>query len=132
MAEPAHAPIEVIEPDTPVIARDATNGRFLAGNSGNGGRKTGSRNLLTSRFLDDLAASWEREGASALARCAAEDPTGYCRMVSGLLPREALLAVSVDATLKVAQNAAEAFALLARLPKQELLELKKNADPVDG
>jgi hypothetical protein len=65
-----------------------------------------------------------------LARCAAEDPTGYVRTVANLLPREALLAVSVDATMKVAQDAASAFALLAKLPKVELLELKKN-DPAD-
>jgi hypothetical protein len=115
------------KPHAPVAQRDSA-GRFLVGHGG-GGRKPGSRNVMTTRFLDDLTASWEIEGASALARCAAEDPTGYVRVVAGLLPKEALLAVSVDATLKVAQDAASAFALLAKLPKQELIELQANAKP---
>jgi hypothetical protein len=39
----------------------------------------------------------------------------YVRTIAGLLPREAILAVSVDTTLHVAQ----AFALLSKLDKRE-------------
>jgi hypothetical protein len=110
-----------------VIERDNRTGQFKVGHTGIGGRPVGARSKLTTQFLDDLAASWEAEGAEALVRCAREDPTGYVRVIAGLLPREALLAVSVDTTLRVAQDAASAFALLSKLPKQELLELKHNA-----
>jgi hypothetical protein len=124
IAEPADKP--KVEPHHELIVRNE-KGQFLPGHIGIGGRKVGARSILTTRFLDDLAASWEREGASALARCAAEDPTGYVRVVANLLPKEALLAVSADVSVKVAQDAASAFALLAKLPKHELLELQANA-----
>jgi hypothetical protein len=38
--------------------RDANTGRFVSGNNG-GGRPKGSRNKLTTEFIDDLYAKWQ-------------------------------------------------------------------------
>ena len=45
--------------------RDAKTGRFIAGNNG-GGRKLGSRNKLTTEFLDDLYAKWSQSGQAGV------------------------------------------------------------------
>ena len=75
--------------------RDPTNGRFLPGNSGFSGRPKGSRNRLTTEFLDDLHQTWSTHGKQALERCAIEEPAQFVRVVAGLLPREATLDVNV-------------------------------------
>jgi hypothetical protein len=132
MAKAAHDIVGLkVEPHTELIVRDKVSGRFQPGTTGGAGRPKGARHKLTTQFLDDLAESWAKEGASALARCAAEDPTGYVRVVANLLPKEALLAVSVDTSLKVAVDAAQAFALLSKLDKPELLELQANGATPD-
>ena len=59
--------------ETTVIERDKKNGRFLAGNAGNGGRRPGARNKLGEQFLEDLRDSWVEQGPRALARCAEDD-----------------------------------------------------------
>lgn len=74
--------------------KDVKTGRFLSGNNG-GGRPRGSRNLLTTEFLDDLRTAWAKHGSGALERCAIEDPTQFCRIVASLLPRQAELDVSL-------------------------------------
>jgi hypothetical protein len=70
-----------------------TAGRFLAGHSVH--RPVGSRNKLTTRFLDDLRATWEMHGKAALEACAVEQPTQFCRLVADLLPRHATLDIDV-------------------------------------
>jgi hypothetical protein len=76
--------------------RDPKTGQFLQGLSGNpAGRSKGSRNKLGEAFLTDLHAEWERSGAEALRRCAAEEPAQFCKIVANLLPKE------IDSTLKV-------------------------------
>jgi hypothetical protein len=102
--------------------RDARTGRYLPGNSGNGGRKPGSRNKLGEAFIADLATSWERHGVKALERCAEEDPAQYCRIIASLLPREASL--DVDVTVGQAQTALEAYRTLQALPTHELMALR--------
>jgi hypothetical protein len=77
-----------------VVGRDTKNGRFVAGNSGNGGRRPGSRNRLGEAFLSDLAASWQRHGPQALERCALEEPGQYLRVVASLMPKELDLSVN--------------------------------------
>ena len=58
------------------IERDQRNGRFLAGNSGNGGRKPGSRNKLAESFVADLKEIWEEHGITALERVAQVSQSG--------------------------------------------------------
>jgi hypothetical protein len=80
--------ITVVSSSTP-NGRDPRSGQFLPGHTGLGGRPRGSRNLLTTQFLDDLHATWTTHGKSALERCAIEEPAQFVRIVAGLLPREA-------------------------------------------
>jgi hypothetical protein len=91
--------------------RDKRNGRFIAGNSGNGGRRPGARSRLGEAFLEDLRNSWNEVGAVALKRAAEEDPVGYCKIIAGLLPKT----IDINATLDVtafANNFRHALALL--------------------
>src|SRR5215469_6974149 len=67
--------------------RDAKTGRFLTGNNG-GGRKVGSRNKLTTEFLDDLYAKWQQHGPDVLERVIRDDPAAFLRTVAQLLPKE--------------------------------------------
>jgi hypothetical protein len=62
-------------------------GRFLAGNSGNGGRPKGARSKLGEAFLEDLRDAWNEHGATALKRCAEEEPAAFCKIIAGLLPK---------------------------------------------
>jgi hypothetical protein len=67
--------------------RDAKSGRFITGNNG-GGRKLGSRNKLTTEFLDDLYAKWQEHGADVLERVIRDDPAAFLRTVAQILPKE--------------------------------------------
>ena len=63
-------------------------GRFVAGNSGNGGRPKGSRALLGESFIQDMYAVWTKEGPDIIARVAAEDPASLLRSMVAILPKE--------------------------------------------
>jgi hypothetical protein len=63
-------------------------GRFLAGNSGNGGRPKGSRNRLASLVLSTLVADFAEHGAEALAKLRDKDPAAYLQTVLFLIPRQ--------------------------------------------
>jgi hypothetical protein len=67
--------------------RDAKTGRFITGNNG-GGRKLGSRNKLTTEFLDDLYAKWQEHGADVLERVIRDDPAAFLRTVAQIMPKE--------------------------------------------
>jgi len=67
--------------------RDAKTGRFVTGNNG-GGRRPGSRNKLTTEFLDDLYAKWQKHGADVLERVIRDDPAAFLRTVAQLMPKE--------------------------------------------
>jgi hypothetical protein len=88
-------------------------GRFLAGNIGNGGRKKGSRNKLGEAFISDLFELWQRVGPEALATMHKEDNSGFVRVCAALLPKE------IDATLSVEHefliNSARDFGAAFRL-----------------
>jgi hypothetical protein len=78
----------VLAPNT-VSTRDG-QGRFLTGNSG-GGRRKGSRNKLTERFLDTIADDFAEHGVEAIARVRVTDPIAYLKMIGSLIPRELIL-----------------------------------------
>jgi hypothetical protein len=123
--------------DTPATAtnsgRDPHSGRFLTAADGNGGgpgRKVGSRNRLTTAFLDDLHATWQAHGRAALEACALVEPAQFCRIVAGLLPREAHLDMNLFADAESFRQAFD-MALDAigteqapRIGKRRLLELE--------
>ena len=87
--------------ETTIVERDKRNGRFIAGNSGNGGRRPGARSRLGEAFLEDLRNSWNEVGAVALRRCADEDPAAFCKIVASLLPKT----VDINATINVEEFA---------------------------
>ena len=69
------------------LVRDTNTGRFLAGNSGNGGRRKGARSRLGESFLSKLADHFEQHGSGALDRLATTEPESYLRIVAALVPR---------------------------------------------
>jgi hypothetical protein len=60
------------------------------------GRPLGAKNRLCKQFLNDLLEVWQEDGRAALRIAVREDPTAFCRMVAGLVPRELLLGSTVS------------------------------------
>jgi len=93
---------------------------FKPGQSGNpAGRPRGSRGKLSEDFLLDLRSAWNEFGVEALRRCATEEPSQFCRIVSNLLPRD--IDVNVTAAVSAvtfAENFRHALSLLGNLPPQ--------------
>jgi len=109
--------------ETTVIERDKKNGRFLAGNAGNGGRRPGARNKLGEQFLEDLRDSWVEQGPRALPRCAENDPAGYFRIVASLLPKD--IDINVTGSVDVgdfARRFRAAVELLGNQPGPRVIE----------
>ncbi len=52
------------------------------------------RNVLTGAFLEDLLADYKEHGMGAIKIMRQEQPTKYCIMIAGLLPKD----ISVDIT----------------------------------
>ena len=103
--------VAVMSEITPITERDARSGRFVAGNSGNGGRKPGSRNKLGEQFLSDLRDVWQTHGIQALEKCAEEEPGTFVRVIAGLLPKTVDINMSLDVA-SFADRFAQAAALL--------------------
>jgi hypothetical protein len=97
------------------LEKDPATGRFLPGNSGFGGRPRGSRNKLTTEFLDALYADFQANGAEAVARCRKEKPAEYVRIVASILPKDLELTVNsqveVTGILEAAATFSEAYAI---------------------
>ena len=69
-------------------AAHLTPWRFQPGNSGNPkGRPLGARNRLAETFLEDAYAAWLEHGKQALETLARENPSGFCKLIAGLMPR---------------------------------------------
>jgi hypothetical protein len=112
--------------------RDAETGRFLPGNSGNGGRPKGSRNRLTEQFISDLCHEWEKSGPAALEEIAKTSPVDYVRVVAALVPHKVdLAALSVNIDLLAEQTSFAAAYKLARsiidTDEMPLIEAKNEA-----
>jgi hypothetical protein len=110
--------------------RDRTSGRFIAGNSGNGGRKPGARGKFSDQFIQDLAAVWQDHGVPALLRVAVEEPAQFLRVCVALMPRDVNLSLGIDASA-FARTFQDAVALLGNevparqrplLPNQKIVE----------
>ena len=67
--------------------------KFQPGNNasnGKGGRPLGSRNKLCRAVLEDLLADWAEGGIAAIRMMRIENPSGYCKMMASILPKELL------------------------------------------
>lgn len=83
---------------TTTAGRDEASGRFLPGNSGNGGRKKGARSKLGEAFLEDLRDAWNELGVEALKLCATEHPEKFVKIIADLMPRDVNLNIAtIDA-----------------------------------
>ena len=76
------------------LAKDPETGRFLAGNSGNGGRRKGSRAKLGEAFLEDMRDAWETQGKEVIDRVIADRPQDFMKVIASLLPRDVNLTVN--------------------------------------
>jgi hypothetical protein len=92
--------------------RDETSGQFVMGHNGGPGRPRGSRNLLSTQFLNDLRDAWAEHGKTALTECATKDPVQFCKIVSGLLPAHAEIDLNVDMYAGVS-SVLEAFRMMS-------------------
>ena len=113
-------PASVVAP-APNLNHDQ-NGRFLTGNSG-GGRRRGSRNKLTERFLDTIANDFAEHGAEAISRVRIDDPATYLKIVGSLVPRELILdreqAPAIDSEVVTDEELAE---VINRRRRQKFVE----------
>jgi hypothetical protein len=88
--------LPAIAPALTLRATRDERGRFLTGNCG-GGRPKGARNRLGEQFLDALTADFEEHGAAAIEAVRRTDPTGYLRIITALVGKEAVkLAVNIE------------------------------------
>lgn len=55
---------------------------------GSNGRPKASRDRLTRRFIDELAADFEANGREAIVAVRESDPASYLRVVASLAPKE--------------------------------------------
>jgi len=114
--------------------RDEATGRFLAGNSGNGGRKPGSRNRLGEEFIAQFAADVAEHGAAVIERVRNEKPEVYLRVWADLLPRKTELSVDIDIMHDVSSTL-EAYRTLIELvgadPKAGMRRLKRIAPRIE-
>jgi transcriptional regulator CtsR len=53
-----------------------------------GGRPAGTRNRLSSAFLEDLLAEWREHGKGAIRIMRTEEPSAFVRVVASTLPKE--------------------------------------------
>ena len=97
--------------------RDSKSGQFVMGHSGYGGRPKGSRNKLTTEFLDDLHTAWIKHGSDVIERVIKDDPAQFLKTVAAVLPRELDQTLHVDMNLSViaeARSFDEAFRFALR------------------
>lgn len=90
----------------------------MAGNNG-GGRKPGSRNKLAGELIEALYQEFCQSGPEVIKKVATTDPTAFLRIVTGLLPREVVVAalhISSKNTLEELTEARD-FAAAYRLAR---------------
>lgn len=75
-------------PDKPKPEQDEQTGRFVAGNSGNGGRPKGSRNKLGEAFVLALHEDFEEHGPAVIETVRTEKPDQYLKVIASILPKD--------------------------------------------
>jgi hypothetical protein len=94
-------------------------GHFIIGKKGGPGRPIGSRNKLAGELIDALYTEFCQSGPEVIKKVATTDPTSFLRIVTGLLPREVVVAalhVSTKTTLEELTEAGD-FATAYKLAR---------------
>jgi hypothetical protein len=89
---------DTLAPEAKITVRDAATGKFLRGNT-SGGRKLGSRNKLSERFVEDVFDEWKSSGKAALQRMAQDNPGDFCKMIANLVPARIEKTLGLDENL---------------------------------
>lgn len=63
-------------------------GRFVAGNSGSGGRPRGARAKLGEAFLQAMQEDFAKHGVVAVEAVRVEKPDQYLKVIASILPKE--------------------------------------------
>jgi hypothetical protein len=121
-------------------------GQFLPGHKSIGGRKKGSRNLLSERFLTDLLNQWIKSGKAVLESVAKSEPAVFLKVVAGeprLIDIDANVAVHSELAIE-ARDFREAYTrwgsfIGAKMPlieaeavEDELVEVEDESTATDG
>jgi hypothetical protein len=69
--------------------------KFKPENTFGQGRRVGSRNKLQHKFVEALAADFEKEGEKVIKIARIEKPIEYLKLVASLLPKELLITDNV-------------------------------------
>ena len=70
---------------------------FQPGQSGNpGGRRSGNRAKLATRFFQDIYAAWEERGDAVIRQVAFHDPAKFLAVVAHLMPQKIEVAQTTD------------------------------------
>ena len=94
------------------------------------GRPKGARNKLAETFLEDAYAAWQEHGKQALDTMAENDPGGFAKMISGLLPREATLNLGIgDQLAAMLEKMQESPLAVVNGEAVEILETMQNVTP---
>ncbi len=103
--------------------RDPKTGQFLVGHSRCGGRQIGSRNKLTTEFLDDLYAKWRKHGAEVLDRVIRDDPAQFLKTVAAVLPKQLDETLNLNVSLFAeARDLNEAYKLAVEYMNRKVIE----------
>ena len=77
-----------MEKQEPVKPAQDERGRFIAGNSGNGGRPKGARAKLGEAFIKALFEDFNENGVDAIQQVRDEKPDQYLKVIASLMPKE--------------------------------------------
>ena len=129
--------------DLPSINDGKTaDGKFAVGNHFGQGRPLGSRNKLSEKFVEMLAADFAEHGEVAVQKVREDDPAAYLRVVASLVPKQLdidtrppvtfTMVLHDDKPLKDndSANVSEAE-ILPKRPTQAIAALDKPTTPKD-
>jgi hypothetical protein len=100
-SEASNTPCAIASAPAVSLERDE-RGRFLTGGNGGPGRPKGSKNRLAEHFLNALADDFEQHGPAAIENVRRIDPTGYLRIITAVVGRDAMkLSVNIASQNRV-------------------------------
>jgi hypothetical protein len=112
--------------EKPKPEQDERTGRFLPGNSGNGGRSKGSRNLLADAMIDDLYQDWKEHGIEAIRECRERRPSDYLRIVAMIVSKAEDLSLDKDNEMRdaaveqfIEERRQQALKMIAKMDEAE-------------